>query len=414
MSEELLREELRRLVEPIRPSETAYQRVLERRDASRRRGRLVAATTVAVAASVAASVVLLGWLPGHRSALPGPGSSASTATGPATLTSPPPPSPSTSSQESQLAFARGVPPKLPIVVGRELIRPVVGGQSTKRLDYPDWTSVQLFQSNAGIVVNDRSARGVYVVEETGERQLVRKVPLGVAVDATRLAYAVQVVKKGVVTSDLHLIDIASGREIQTFRGAPNASPTLFDGDRVILSVGDGAEFGTGYWNLSDNSYSLWPNGAGTLPVSVAGSVALIKGGDGECYAIVTLPSMRRSVKPCPGDRGQRFVALAPDGKRFAGVGYTLDEPTAGWPVIANTAGVSMDERFHQMFVSAGLTVDAYQGMQVAWEDTTHVLVVAAKQGTRMLVRCDVVAGSCEIAKDDVPASVGGGVLLIAR
>ena len=217
-----------------------------------------------------------------------------------------------------------------------------------------------------------------------------------------------------MTSDLHLVDIATGREVQTLQGAPNASPTLFDGDRVILSVGDGAEVGTGYWNLSANTYSLWPNGAGTLPISVAGSVALIKVGDGQCVAIVRLPSMRRSVKPCLGEEGQRFVELAPDAKRYSGVGYALDTALQGWPVIAEVANDSVNERFRRLFHSAGLTVDAYRRSQVAWEDATHLLVIATKQQMRLILRCDAVAGSCDIAKHDLPASAGADVYLVPR
>ena len=419
MSEDLLREELRRLVEPIRPSDTAYRAVLERRGASRRRGWLAAS----VAASVAATVTLVVWLPGQRAGLPAverPTVAATTdatttaPTAPERSTTPAVPSPSGIPPAFFLPFAKGGAPQLPVVVGSELTPPGAGGQSQTRLSYPDGQQLELFQSDSGVVAFDRAVGRVFVAEATGERELVKGVLNGVAVDATRMAYAVQVVKTGVVTSDLHLVDIATGQEVQTLRGAPNAGPTVFDGDRVVLSVGDGGEFGTGYWNLTANTYSMWPNGAGTLPISVVGSVALIKVGDGECVAIVRLPSMRRSVKPCLGKENQRFVELAPDAKKYSGVGYVLDTPQRGWPVIAEVASDSVDERFRRLFQSAGLTVDAYRRSQVAWEDATHLLVVAAKQDRHFVLRCDAVAGSCEIAKDDVPTAAGADVYLISR
>jgi hypothetical protein len=417
MNDQMLRDELHRLVEPLRARESAYDDVLARRATrTRRHGWQVAGVTAAAVAAVAVLV----WVPGHRPAAPPlhelPTSAAATT---------PPVSPTTRPAESampiapalDLPLAVGRAPELPLVVGQSLVRPVPDGQWTTRLVYVDGTSLELFQSAAGVVVFDRSARAdqasVYVVEATAERELVHGVLLGVAADSTRVAYAVQVVDKGVVTSDLHLVDIASGREIQSLKGAPNASPALFDGDRVILSVGDGGVFGTGYWTLSDNSYSLWPNGEGTLPISVVGSVALIQVGDGQCVATVRLPSMRRSAKPCPGEQGRRFVALAPDTKRFAGVDYGLDTPNAGWPVIADTSATSVDERFRGVFDAAGLMVDAYRPAQLAWEDATHVLVVASKLDIRFVLRCDVVAGSCEIARDDL-AGAGADVYLVSR
>ena len=124
----------------------------------------------AAAAGVAASVALVVWLPERPTT---------------------PVVPSTSGPPaSQLPFAVGASPRLPVVAGSELIWPRAGGQPQSRLSYQDGEKLELFQSDAGVVVFDRSGRGVYVVEATAERELVSGAPLGVAVDATRMAYAV--------------------------------------------------------------------------------------------------------------------------------------------------------------------------------------------------------------------------------
>jgi heat shock protein HslJ len=302
------------------------------------------------------------------------------------------------------ALPLGAPPQVEYLLDGRLVRGTGGGMQTLPDGAGDFQ--QISSAGGHTVVLTRDARSLYVVapDNSGKRLVHTTQPiLGIAVDASRIAYAVQVVEGAKVTSNLVLVDIDSGAVLQRLNGAPNARPVAFSGSQVVLSVGDGGEASTGSWLLADNKYREWPQSAGDVPIDAVGNVALVAEGDYSCTAVFDLEPFSQRFSTCaagrPGDADDRFRFLSPDGRKYAGTRSIFEKPNEAWPVVADAETGTVEDRFRSVFTAAGLTVKALGDENpVVWEDATHILAVAiSAAGEHLVVRCDVNAATCESA-----------------
>lgn len=71
------------------------------------------------------------------------------------------------------------------------------------------------------------------------------------------------------------------------------------------------------------------------------------------------------------------------------------------PIVADSASNTVYDRLVRVFEDAKLRMDdAPLQTQLTWEDPTHQIVTAiAEEDRKLLIRCDVVAATCEIAHD---------------
>ncbi len=410
--EQKLRDSLNAQVAEPPPARDLATRSLQGATAVRRRRTAIAVTAVAIAAIA----VPLALQPSHSHQTPvAPATGANT--------------PSTSAG----ALPIGAPPQAGVVLDNHFVRadakpPVVSLPTAVR---------EAFSTPVGTVIfsaaHDPSSHAIYVVRNDGTvKDLVGGAApiLGIAVDATRVAYSVQVVSGELVKSNLVLLNVESGKELQRLDGAPNARPVAFSGSQnVVLSVGDGAESSSGSWRLDSNTFSQWPASAGNVPLDAVGNVALVAEGDSSCVAVVGLEPFTPRFSRCSGGDGapyvdDRFGTLAPDGKRYAGSRSSEDDLVPGlgsapetwrWPVVGDAATGATDDRIRSVFRAADLHVDASAATHVIWEDDSHILVNALdRYGARRIVRCDVDAATCEIAFVAAISSQSDPQLMLVR
>lgn len=350
-------------------------------------------------------------------------STAASSTVPSTSTSPSPAEPTVANSlppASGLdAWPRGPGPKVPFLLDGRLVHPS-GGSTTvlSELQRPVATKERIVAMvGPGIQVIDAAGSSKVVVTE--------KLPiLGFAVDATRLAYGVQVLKGGKYTSNLRLVDINSGKVLQRLDGVPQARPVGFAGDVVVLGVGDGAEGSSGSWLLATNSFNAWPHSLNDVPQDSVGNVALVSEQDASCIGVVDVNPYHHRFTRCAGGEspsyGDRFSTLSPDGKRYAGTRESFEgvdpglDPEAwasrainNWPVIGDAATGATDDRFRSVFKEAELRLASEQDPDnlVVWEDASHILADAQDRiGREVILRCEVDTGACEVAFDTATLS----------
>jgi hypothetical protein len=291
-----------------------------------------------------------------------------------------------------------------MLIGDKLIRPADDNTPIPLLPDAYRPLVSTKDYTVGLTNNSRSVLVVHADATVHELVHSTQAIRSIAISGSRLAYSVQVVKGGAVTSNLFLVSLPDGKLVQRLDGVPSSGPVGFSGHQVVLSVGDGAESSIGSWMLKTNSYQPWPQSAGDVPLDVVGGVALVAEGDFSCAAVTEIASLHQRFSSCsPGGSNaeiERYGLLSPDGTRYTGIRYAIDKPHEGWPVVADATTGKVDDRLHKAFTAAGLVVDALMAPAAAWEDASHLIVVGVTdQQRKLVVRCDVDAATCEIAQD---------------
>jgi hypothetical protein len=174
----------------------------------------------------------------------------------------------------------------------------------------------------------------------------------------------------------------------TMRNAKGTAGDFIDGN-VMVQSGDGGAVSTSAWDPAAGDMALLRGFTEAGPADAATNRIVLTVGDGGCWQLGTWPDLGRSGDG-PGTCGVGSLAFSPDGSRLAGVAGQVDLGMSGSRrnqllVIDPTSG-------HAIFQSPAIP----GAMQSAWEDGSHVLVLARDGKDQATVtRCDIDQQRCE-------------------